>query len=265
MGKFKKAFLVHREVSDIATRSALKEIERMLRAKKISCKKKPASILLKEDLPASALIIIVGTDGTFIRTCKHVTNQPVICIGLESHVGACTLSDFSILELPKLQSIIEGNYSEKVRQRIEVSVNGFPLEEPVLNEVFFGSEKAYKLAEYEIQFGDKRELQKSSGVLIATGTGSTSWFASAGGKPFGCELNEARFLVREPHRWVVSQKPAITAGKILDGAAVKFELVAKREEMILVLDSTSPRYLTKGDKITIALSKSPLHIICPKV
>ncbi len=265
MVKFKKAFLVHNEVPDIAARTALKEIEKMLRAKKISCKKKASSILLKEDLPANALIIIVGTDGTFLQTCKYVTNQQVIFIGLESHSSVCTLQDFSILELSKLQSIIEGNYSEKVRQRLLVSINGFPLEEPVLNEAFFGSEKAYLLSEYEIQFGDKREVQKSSGVLIATGTGSTSWFSSAGGKPFSCELNEARFLVREIHVGPTKQKPAILYGRIIDSPETKFELIAKKEEMILALDSASPRYLTKGDKITINLSKNPLHALCPKV
>ncbi|VVB75470.1 NAD kinase [uncultured archaeon] len=264
MAKFRKALLVHREVPDIATRSALKEIERMLRAKKISCKKKPASILLKEDLPAGALIIIVGTDGTFLRTCRFVSNQPVVCIGLESHPGACALSSFGILELAKLESIIEGNYSEGVRERLLVSINGFPLEEPVLNEVFFGSEKAYKLAEYEINFGDKTESQKSSGVLIATGTGSTSWFASAKGKPFDCELNEARFLVREAHKGSGGQMPAILFGRILSSPETKFNLTAKKEEMILVLDSANPRYLTKGDKVTISFSKAPLHILRPK-
>jgi NAD kinase len=264
MIKFKKAFLVHREVPDVEARSALKEIEVMLRTKKILCRKKPASILLKEDLPAGALIIIVGTDGTFLRTCRYVTNQHVICIGLESHSNECTLANFGILQLSKLKEIIDGNYTEGIRQRLEVSINGFPLDEPVLNEVFFGSEKAYKLSEYEIQLGDRWETQKSSGVIIATGTGSTSWFSSAGGKPFSCELNEARFVVREAHTNTNVQKSTILYGKIIDSPNMKFELVPKKEEMVLALDSTNPRYLTKGDKVTITISKSPLHILRAK-
>jgi|GEM_PF-1249079 len=268
MIKIKKCLLVHKEVADVATRSALKEIEKMLRTKKISCKKKPVSILLKEDLPLGALVIIVGTDGTFLKTGRYITNQQVICIGIESCLAECTLASFGINELAKLEGIINGEYSQKVRKRLEVSINGYPLDEPVLNEVYFGSEKAYKLSEYEIQFGEARENQKSSGIIIASGTGSTSWFASAGGKPFDCELNEARFLIREMQGAKSaenSHKYLIRYGKITSNPLTKFELTTKKEGMILALDSTSQRYLTKGDKITIALSKTPLNNLCPKV
>jgi NAD+ kinase len=47
-----------------------------------------------------------------------------------------------------------------------------------LNEVFMGESHAARVSYYEIQVDDGPLMkQKSSGVTICTGTGSTSWYA----------------------------------------------------------------------------------------
>jgi len=254
-----KILLVHKENKFDSTKQAVKKVEEVLKQKKIVYKKIPVSMLLKEDLTGFEKVIILGGDGTILKTCKYIYNQGVILINSCPTSSKGVIDEFTIDELDKLAQILDGKFTTKLRQRIEVRVNNSSIEDPILNETFFGSAHACMIAEYEINYSGKKEIQKSSGVLIASGTGSTAWYNSAGGKPFDPSEEKVLFLVREPYN---KEKEKLN---IFEGIATgtDFKLVVKKEDMCLSMDSYHVQLLKKEDKVTFKLSKFPLKVLCP--
>ena len=262
--KLSKFLLVHKETKFDVTKQALKQVEAILKQKKVSYKKISVSMLLKEDLNGFDKVIILGGDGTILKTCKYVYSQPVILINSDPTRSKGAITDCAVHELEKLTDVLDGKFVTRLRQRLEVKINNSSLEEPVLNEVFFGSIKASMMSEYEISYTDsqsgvaKKETQRSSGVIISTGTGSTAWFNSAGGKAFNPSEEKAKFIVREAY-----DKKNLT---IFEGEAIgsDFKLVVKKEDMCLSMDSYDLQLLDKEDKVTFKISKFPLKVLCPQ-
>lgn len=221
----KKILLVHKESKFDSTKQAVKKVEDVLKKKKLSYKKIPVSMLLKEDLLPFNLIIILGGDGTILKTCKYITTQEVILINSDPEHSEGVITDFPLPKVEQLSYILDGKYKTKLRQRMEVKVNNSQVEDAVLNEVYFGSGKACMISKYEIQYDGKKETQRGSGVIISTGTGSTAWYHSAGGNEFDPEEETAKFLVREAYN---KEKLNLT---ILNGVATgtDFRLIVKKK------------------------------------
>ncbi|CAI8048105.1 NAD kinase 2, mitochondrial, partial [Geodia barretti] len=77
----------------------------------------------------------------------------------------------------QLCGVFSGRYQEMRRQRIRVTLESRKLPVLALNEVFVGEKDISHSSYYEISHdGSPSERQKSSGLLVYTGSGSTSWF-----------------------------------------------------------------------------------------
>ncbi len=94
-----------------------------------------------------------------------------------------------------------GTLGETPMTRLEVAVNGVAHPTPVLNEVLFAHVCPAAVSRYAMRIGEDTEDQKSSGVWIATGAGSTAAIRSAGGVLMHPADPRVQFLVREPYRW----------------------------------------------------------------
>lgn len=141
-------------------------------------------------LPETDLVISAGGDGTFLAAASAVTDQtPIIGIntdpiGSEGHL--CVGGKTPPRNL--IERLVSGNLNWVQRSRIRVTVASgkntlFSLKKPVkstnlaLNEVFIGEDEAAKVSTYNISIDDVQTVkQKSSGLIVSTGTGSTSWY-----------------------------------------------------------------------------------------
>ncbi len=202
------------------------------------------------------LVIVVGGDGTLLRTAHYVKNQLVLgvnclCSIREGFFLKADLRNFKkrfelllndkhkILELSRIKAVIEGK--ETV---------------PALNEIYVGEKKSYRVSKYYIKAGNKEEFQKSSGVLIATAAGSSAWLKSAGGKVLDTESGKVQYLVREPYK-----------GKLLKPTLLKgdtnkdFEITSLMEDGIVVIDSTSQEYDFKKGKRLKIINAEPLRLV----
>uniref|UniRef100_A0A0N5ATU8 NAD(+) kinase n=1 Tax=Syphacia muris TaxID=451379 RepID=A0A0N5ATU8_9BILA len=160
-------------------------------------------------------VFTAGGDGTFLIAASKVRDhKPVIGfntdpIGSEGHLCITRKANLPINDV--INKLLSGQFSFTWRQRIRVSVlkwaenratvseneeemteksdelrnaslygdtNTFDPKVPVLalNDVFVGESHAARVSTYEIQIDDGAVLkQKSSGLVVSTGTGSTSW------------------------------------------------------------------------------------------
>lgn len=159
-------------------------------------------------------IFTAGGDGTFLIAAAQVRDhKPVIGFNTdpkssEGHLCIIRKADIPVDDV--INKLLSGQFSYTWRQRIRVSVlkwvegnvsvseaeeemteksdklrnarlfqnDVFDPKVPVLalNDVFVGESHAARVSSYEIQIDDGVILkQKSSGLVVSTGTGSTSW------------------------------------------------------------------------------------------
>lgn len=203
------------------------------------------------------LVITVGGDGAFIRAASFIDKQPILGINSEPEFSEGALLSLKEEELEKLDEILHGKFKISEKERIEVKLNGKEINKLALNEIYFGSLLQFHTSRYVIKFQNKKEEQRSSGVLIATSSGSTAWYKSTGGLPF--KENKLKFIVREPFLSRVF-KPKILYGVI--DKKEKIELESKRHDRsVVAIDSDRIYDLNYGDKVEIELSDKPLKVI----
>jgi len=204
------------------------------------------------------LVITVGGDGTLLYASHRILDVPVLGV-LSSRKGSigvlCGTDDAGFEHV--LDNILAGKAKLTVLQRLEVSIDGKPLDVPVLNEALFANEFPAATARYELKYGKRSERQKSSGVWISTATGSTAAILAAGGKPLPIESRRFAFKVREPF---FSNKGKHITGGVLKAEA-KLTIKSHTIRGALFIDGQPPAYkVGYNGEISIGLSEHPLRI-----
>ena len=204
------------------------------------------------------MIISVGGDGTLLRVSHYAKKTPIMAVNSLPEESEGVLTNYTTDTFSKgFKELIEGKARVIELTRLSVKIDD---KKPsyALNEVFVGNKKPYLTARYNIVFKNNKENQKSSGVIICTGAGSSAWYKSAGGKSFDKTAKKARFIVREPYYGRLT-KPIITSGEIK-----KDEKLIINSEMFggcVVMDSLEEHDLEPGSKVEIKVSNNPLKVI----
>jgi len=162
----------------------------------------------------SDIVVALGQDGVVANTMKYLDGHPLIGLNPDAKRYDGILLPFAPGDLPLLlHEVAADKRPFKTVTMAKASLaNGQVLH--AVNDLFIGA-RSHTSAIYEIAAGEQRETQSSSGVIVATGLGSTAWFksivtgsfaiAGAYGKtdtapyePQAWDSNELRFAVREP-------------------------------------------------------------------
>mgnify|MGYP001587664421 FL=1 len=204
------------------------------------------------------LLITLGGDGTFVKAA-NLTDSLILGINSNPENSEGALTSITVNEINKLERLKEKNFEIIERQRIEVKLNGNILDEKAINEVYVGTLSQFHISRYKIKFKEKEEEQRSSGIIISTGTGSNAWFLSAGGKPFGYSEKKICFIIREPYFGKRIFIPKLLNGEIFEDEALEIESVRDFGGIIAVNEVIYN--FNMGDRVEIKLSKKPLKVI----
>lgn len=217
-----------------------------------------ADQLTDENFNQIDLVITIGGDGAFSRAANFIEGDiSIIGINSEPESSEGALLSLHENEIEKLKEIIQGKFNFILRERLDVKINGKLLRPAA--EAYFGSLYQYHTSRYLIDFNNKKEEQRSSGVLVTTGTGSSAWYKSIGGKPFPYSEKKLKFIVREPYFGDRIFKPTILEGEIEINPLI---LECKRYgNTVVVLDSNIVYNLNFGDKVEILPSNKQLKVI----
>lgn len=164
------------------------------------------------------IIVTLGQDGLVANTLKYLHGQPVIGLNPDTARWDGVLLPFEAAQLKHiLPQVAKDKRSMTTVTLAEVQLSDGQVLRGV-NDLFIGTH-SHTSARYELQHGNIRESQSSSGVIVSTGLGSTAWMksivtgacaiASAFGLPMQNDINHAyqplnwqekslRFAVREP-------------------------------------------------------------------
>src|SRR3989338_4530972 len=195
--KLRNVLVVHKMGYSVIEKQTVDAVMELLRKKKILHRSISRLEVNHEIVKGRDLIIIVGGDGTFLKTAQYTTGSiPFLCINADPEKTEGFFSGATKKTCAaKVESILKGKIKPKKFWRLSAKINGTEIE-PCLNEYYVGQQKPNDVSRYTIQIGKKSEEQKSSGVLVCTAAGSTAWCRGAGGKVLKPENKKFQFIVR---------------------------------------------------------------------
>lgn len=122
-------------------------------------------------------IVVVGQDGLVANVLKYLDGQSVVAINPDPTRWDGLLLPFQVGDVKKIIPQVFNNE----RSCKEITFAKAKLQDGQslygVNDLFIGP-KSHTSARYEIQIGNKKELQSSSGIIVSTGLGSTGWLKS---------------------------------------------------------------------------------------
>ena len=203
------------------------------------------------------LVIPVGGDGTFLRTAQRV--RSAVMLGVNSSVSSsvgryCGAHTGNFQET--LEGILNGTLRPSVLHRLGVSVDGVELAPPVLNEVLYTHKIPAGTSRYVLDVSGRQERHKSSGVWLASPSGSTGAIHSAGGAPMDLSVPRVQYLVREPYL-----TPGATLKMRNETVLTPIRIMNQMRNAALFIDG--PRVvhdLTWGSEIVVTPGAYPLNV-----
>lgn len=177
----------------------------------------PVTSVSREDLSNflfrdKDLIVVCGPDGLFANLAKYIDNQPMLTVNPDPKTVAGVLMLFPPNAVGGVVAQAqEGKHRLESLPFVKASIDNDRVVWGI-NDIFIGR-KDHVSARYEISFGNQKERQSSSGIIVSTGVGSTGWMRSVAAMVSGLTRegmthklsllpnttsNELVFVVREP-------------------------------------------------------------------
>jgi NAD+ kinase len=205
------------------------------------------------------LVLTVGGDGTLLKISRFVNDAAVLGVNFDPGTSEGVLCSATIHDLgEKLARIIDGKFSVKKLTKARVFFINTGQTYDGLNEIYIGSARPYRISKYILKFGKVEEEQKSSGIIIATGRGSTAWYGSVTRENFDPEAKELRFIVREPYSGKLI-KFNLISGKL--DATRKLYVRSKMAYGVVAVDSTIEVPFGDGEEVEVSISPEPFKLI----
>lgn len=129
----------------------------------------------------SDLVVPLGQDGLVANTAKYLGGQLVIGINPDRARFDGVLVPHAPESAEALLADAAAGRSQVQRRTMVEAVLDDGQKLLALNEIFVGH-RSHQSARYRLRAADREERQSSSGILIATGTGSTGWARSIQGE-----------------------------------------------------------------------------------
>jgi hypothetical protein len=147
-------------------------------------------------------VVALGQDGLVANTMKYLDGQPLVGLNPEPARWDGVLLPFQPKDLPAvLRDVgVDKRQAKAVTMAEALLSDGQRLR--AVNDLFIGP-RTHSSALYEIELGERREFQSSSGVIVATGLGSTAWLKSVvtGSLGIAQALKASRSIDYRPQPW----------------------------------------------------------------
>lgn len=216
------------------------------------------------DMSAVDLMLVIGGDGTILRTVRQLPNRrvPVLgvnrgVIGFLAEVGVEEIED----SIPLLLSD-GGMIDERDMLQVSVDRNGDTVfRGTALNEAVIAQGTIARLIDLRTEVsGESLATFHADGLIIATPTGSTAYALAAGGPVVHPSLSALILAPINPHS--LTQKPVVIPGNSLVTVEVIQSGPSFNDTHVgLTLDGQVYFELSKGDRIAVEVDSEPARFL----
>jgi len=219
-----------------------------------------------ELLPKADLVIVLGGDGTLLKTARRTCRQKTLVLGVNmgtlGFLTECTPD--KLFEC--LGKIFEGNYYIDKRSLLRVTIyrkkkkldTFLALNDAVINQGSFA-----RLIQMNIEINNRKVVNfLADGVIIATPTGSTAHSLSAGGAIVHPMVEG--FIVTPICARSLSIRPIVLPNSRQLTITIPAQSREASEVIGLTLDGQDTLTLKYGDQIKCRKSKRPLYLVRTK-
>ena len=244
--------------------------ERQMRALSRICGVVPGTPVVPQEKLSRAvvaradLIVALGGDNHFQYVSQFVQNEVMAGVNSDPVLSEGSLARFTPQTLVvTLDRIVRSRVRIEKWTRLAVALNGKRLNALALSEVFLGEAARCQMSRYRISVGRMSEIQKCSGLIAATGAGSSGWYDAAGrylfarGSRFSKTKKCFRFLAAEPFHGRLS-KPSM-----LNGSVSRLKVRSMNDSRgVIVIDTQLEYPFPEGSEAVISLGM-PLKVLIP--
>jgi len=222
------------------------------------------------------VIIALGGDDFFKLVTHHIEGSlPILGVNSDPSSSVGALLPITIEELPEaLKRLEKGDYRIDPWTRISLRMNGVECGSAI-NDIVLGKRDFRLTSRHELEYQGVKVMQRSSGILISTGVGSTGWYASAGlylgdhDRSFPKTARYARFELREPSVTVtevdgkrVTRLPDLVEGTLVENETLRITSL-NDDEGLACRDSFDSVPFPRGAVAEISIDPNPCHVIIP--
>lgn len=202
--------------------------------------------------PPADLVIVVGGDGTILRTVQQMKRQ-VPLIGINwGEVGF--LADLEPSEAFTFLSRLKDDFVVEKRMRVAFSKDGVHLGD-ALNEALLVTSRPAKMLRFSILVDNvPAEQFRADGLLVSSPTGSTAYAMSAGGPIVDPRIQGILLVPLAPY--MLSSRPHLISSE--RSIAIRME---SSKPAHLVIDGQQTIDLCSDDTIDVTRSEEPAMFV----
>lgn len=222
--------------------------------------------LSKKALLPYSLVIAFGGDNHFIYVSHFLNKTPILGLNSDPVRSDGALTGFTFDTFAELMPGISAAGIEQWT-RLQVTINDRPIRTLATSEIYTGEQRRMDMSRYVLEFDGIVDPHKNSGLIIATGAGSTGWYDAASrylhqeGDNFSRTQRMAKFLATEPF------KGRFSRNKLKEGSLIPGEELVIRSlndsSGIISIDSLKVYPFNRGSIARIKISDRPLNVVMP--
>lgn len=207
------------------------------------------------------LVISVGGDGTFLEASHQVSRGLIMGVNSspDHSVGFFCAATRETFE-KQLRRALRGKLPITPMARLQVDIEGERVPHLALNDVLLTHQNPGATSRYVLKIGAVEEIQRSSGVWIATAAGSTAGIRTAGGALLPIRTDRIQYAVREMYTPPGERKPKLLRGAVPGRPGIR--IVSRMADGALFVDGPRHRYpLQIGTRVSVKASSLPLRVL----
>lgn len=200
----------------------------------------------------AALIVTIGGDGTLLRGMRFAVPLDVPVFGVNTgRLGFLTEIDEDDNVLDQIGDVLDGSFRIEERVALEAAVNGKGAHFAV-NDVVVRRSSNARMAPFGLALDDEPVARlPSDGIIVATPTGSTAYFLSAGGPIISPGVDAFGIAALLPH--TLFARPLI----VPTTSTIAITVDSESRHANLDIDGTLAGDLAPGDTVTVRRAKRP--------
>jgi len=220
MSKFRKVGLISKS-DDLSVSEALNNVYQLLQQRGVEVFPDtstrgliggPVTVDLETIGNECDLAVVIGGDGTLLRTARALVDKNVPLVGVNrGRLGF--LVDVSPDNLHELGEIIDGTYSHEDRLMLSCRLarkGNIVHESLAFNDMVMRTKNVLQILEFEISIdGSFVIAQRADGVIVASPSGSTAYALSSGGPIVNPSLSAMVVQPICPH--TLSSRPLVVS------------------------------------------------------